>query len=104
MNRTWTALVMVMAFVVLDDVAGAADVRHGEQLARRWCAACHVVVADQRRPTTEAPPFATVASRPGFDAGQVALFLLNPHPKMPDMSLTRMEAADLAAYIASLRR
>jgi hypothetical protein len=29
--------------------------------------------------------------------------LLDPHPKMPDMGLTRSEAADLAAYIASLR-
>ncbi|MGB8525505.1 MAG: cytochrome c, partial [Rhodoplanes sp.] len=27
----------------------------------------------------------------------------DPHPKMPDMSLTRTEAADLAAYILSLR-
>jgi hypothetical protein len=30
------------------------------------------------------------------------MFLLDPHPKMPDMSLTRTEAGDLAAYIASL--
>jgi hypothetical protein len=27
-----------------------------------------------------------------------ALFLLNPHPRMPDMNLSRSEAADLAAY------
>jgi hypothetical protein len=40
---------------------------------------------------------------PGFDAAKVALFLLNPHPKMPDMNLSRAEAADLAAYIATLR-
>jgi hypothetical protein len=32
------------------------------------------------------------------------MFLLDPHPKMPDMSLTRTEAADIAAYIGSLRR
>ena len=38
------------------------------------------------------------------DAAKVAMFLLDPHPKMPDMSLTRSEAADLAAYIASLAR
>jgi hypothetical protein len=29
--------------------------------------------------------------------------LLDPHPKMPDMALSRAEAADLAAYIATLR-
>jgi hypothetical protein len=32
----------------------------------------------------------------------LAFFLLDPHPKMPDMALTRAEAADLAAYISSL--
>ena len=26
-------------------------------------------------------------------------FLMNPHPKMPDMQLTRTEVADLVAYI-----
>jgi hypothetical protein len=28
--------------------------------------------------------------------------LLEPHPKMPNMSLTRTEAADIAEYINSL--
>ena len=52
--------------------------------------------------TGEAPPFASIAKKPGFDAGQIAVFLLDPHPKMPNMSLTRNEAGDLAAYIATL--
>ncbi len=82
----------------------AADARNGEQLARRWCEPCHVVAADQREVTGEAPPFASIATRPGFDPARIAMFLLDPHPKMPDMSLTRIEAADLAAYIATLAR
>jgi mono/diheme cytochrome c family protein len=83
--------------------ARAADPAHGSVLAARWCASCHVVSAGQ--PTaTEAPTFADIANSPGFDAGRLALFLLDPHPKMPNMSLTRTEAADLAAYIASLAK
>jgi mono/diheme cytochrome c family protein len=83
----------------------AADADNGSRLAHRWCEACHVVSATQRRASTDqAPPFATIARRRGFDAAKIALFLLDPHPKMPDMSLTRAEAADLAAYIASLAR
>jgi mono/diheme cytochrome c family protein len=82
----------------------AEDARNGEQLARRWCEPCHVVAADQREVTGEAPPFASIATRPGFDAARIAMFLLDPHPKMPDMSLTRIEATDLAAYIATLAR
>src|SRR5579872_1652606 len=77
--------------VCLSNVAGAApaDPGHGEKLARQWCASCHVVAPDQRGVVTEAPPFATVARRPDFDSAKLALFLLDPHPKMPNMALTR---------------
>ena len=84
--------------------AFAADADNGQRLAHRWCAACHVVSATQRQSTTDqAPPFATIAKIPGFDTAKIALFLLDPHPKMPDMGLSRTEAADLAAYIVSLK-
>jgi len=63
-----------------------------------------VVTLDQRQTTGEAPPFASVLSRPNFDTARIATFLLNPHPTMPDMSLTRIEAGALAAYIATLAK
>jgi mono/diheme cytochrome c family protein len=99
----------VIAFLAAAAVTGgtaayAADVDHGEQIARRWCASCHVVAADQQQATSEAPPFATIARKPDFDANRLAFFLLEPHPKMPSMSLSRSEAADIAAYIASLAK
>jgi mono/diheme cytochrome c family protein len=96
------ALIVAAAMAITP--AYAADASNGERLAQRWCAACHVVSATQRQTTTDqAPPFATIAKTPGFDAGRVALFLLDPHPKMPDMGLSRSAAADLAAYIATLK-
>ncbi len=93
---------VLLATVVGSITANAADADHGRTLARRWCAACHVVAANQQRATGEAPPFAVIAKRPDFDRTRLANFLLNPHPKMPNMSLTRTEAADLVAYIATL--
>jgi mono/diheme cytochrome c family protein len=84
--------------------ASAADADHGAVLARRWCSSCHVVAGTQRQVTGEAPPFASIANRPDFDVNRLAFFLLDPHPKMPDMGLSRTEAADLAAYIASLAK
>lgn len=72
----------------------------GERLAQQWCASCHIVSPQQRQATEGALDFATIAKTPNFDAAQLALFLLDPHPVMPNMSLTRKEAADLAAYIA----
>ena len=84
--------------------AFAADASNGRRLAHRWCEACHVVTPTQRRTASDqAPPFATIARMPDVDAAKIALFLLEPHPKMPDMGLSRSEAADLAAYIVSLK-
>jgi mono/diheme cytochrome c family protein len=81
----------------------AADPDHGETLVKRWCVGCHLVAADQKTASTEAPPFASVARRPNFNTAKIASFLLDPHPKMPNMELGRHETADIAAYIATLR-
>ncbi len=95
---------LIFAATLATTPAFAADAYNGETLAHRWCAACHVVSATQHSAATDqAPPFATIAKIPGFDAAKVALFLLAPHPKMPDMELSRIEAGDLAAYIATLK-
>lgn len=84
--------------------ATAADAEHGETIAKRWCATCHIVALDQTHGADNVPTFASIASRPGFSADKIARFLMDPHPKMPDMQLGREEAADLGAYIASLGR
>jgi mono/diheme cytochrome c family protein len=81
--------------------AVAADAAQGEVLAKRWCAACHVVAEGQNSATPDVPGFASIGRRPGFDEMRVAYFLLSPHPSMPSMALSRAEAADLAAYIRS---
>jgi mono/diheme cytochrome c family protein len=91
--------------VLLASTAGSygADPEHGLALAKRWCAACHVVSPEQQRASADVPPFATIAKSPNFDAKQLAYFLLNPHPKMPDLPLSRSAADDIAAYIATLK-
>jgi mono/diheme cytochrome c family protein len=76
---------------------------NGERLAIRWCVVCHVVASDQRQSAGEVTPFHEIAKRPDFDAAKLAFFLLNPHPVMPNMGLSRSEAADLAAYIDTLK-
>src|SRR5262245_24481767 len=94
------ALLFFAISIIAFDQAMAADASHGRQLARRWCVTCHVVASNQRQTTSEAPPFATIARRSDFDANRLASFLLNPYPRMPNMSLTWTEAQDIAAYIA----
>ncbi|WP_186396023.1 cytochrome c [Stappia sp. TSB10GB4] len=85
-------------------VSWAADAAAGLELSRTWCAACHLVEEGQAGPGSDIAPFTEVARDPDFDPDQLAAFLAAPHPKMPDMSLTRREIADIGAYIASLRR
>ena len=97
--RRWLGGFAGLATLGLAANAYAADVQHGETLAKRWCASCHIVAPDQSHGEDNAPPFATIAKIPGFNADLIARFLMNPHPKMPDMQITRDEAADLAAYI-----
>ena len=94
---------LILAVILAIPPTFAADPNNGERLARRWCAPCHVVASDQRGPTGEAPPFTTIGAKPDFDAAKLAFFLMDPHPKMPNMQLSRTEASDLAAYIASLK-
>ena len=102
-NTIPLSIFLVAAAAFAGPAALAADADNGERLARRWCAACHVVATDQRQGSTQAPTFSTIARKTGFNAGELALFLLVPHPKMPDMALSRAEASDLAAYIERQR-
>jgi mono/diheme cytochrome c family protein len=78
-----------------------ADPQNGAMLAQRWCASCHLVSKDQSKAVDGVPSFAAIASRTSFDGERLAFFLLDPHPVMPNMTLTRNEARDLAAYIAT---
>jgi len=104
MYATKLASVMAAA-LLLSEVAGyAADAGHGLDLAKRWCASCHLVSPDQKRASADVPPFATIVQSPDFDAKRLAYFLLEPHPKMPQMALSRSAADDIAAYIQTLRK
>jgi mono/diheme cytochrome c family protein len=104
MNRIVYGLISLVFAGTLVTGASAADAANGKILAQRWCAACHVVASDQQIANGQAAPFSAIGKTPDLDAGKLALFLLVPHPKMPDMALSRAEAADLAAYIVSQGR
>ena len=99
MKRTIAALLSLTFFATLANAARAADDYDGKTLAERWCSACHVVEPGQQHGSTQAPPFSELAKKPGLDAAKLALYLLLPHPRMPDMNLSRYEAAALATYI-----
>jgi mono/diheme cytochrome c family protein len=86
----------------LADDAAKGDAAHGEIIAKRWCAACHLVASGQAEANSDAPPFVSIARKK--QASELKDFLTDPHPKMPNMSLSRSEIADIVAYIKTLDR
>ena len=102
MNSVGVALIVTLAVTINGTALSAGDVDNGEHLARRWCSSCHLVAADQLQASADVPPFSVIARMPNFITEKVAFFLLDPHPKMPNLALSRREADDIAAYIGSL--
>jgi mono/diheme cytochrome c family protein len=97
-------LPLAAALTLVASEAQAADAQHGLDLAKRWCAECHIVAADQRSGSADVPPFSAIAKTSDFDARRLAYFLLEPHPKMPELPLSRAAADDIATYIQSLKQ
>ena len=81
--------------------AALADAANGLKLSQHWCAACHLVSADQKQASVDVPTFEDVA-RGAKDPKALALFLTKPHGQMPDMTLSQPEIADIIAYISTL--
>jgi len=80
-----------------------ADAAKGAQLARQWCANCHVVASNPAGAVPQGPPSFPTVARSGMTADQLRAFLSHPHGAMPDLALTRTEIDDLIGYIETLR-
>lgn len=85
--------------------AAAQDIGHGELLVQANCSSCHAIGATGESPNTKAPPFRTLSQR--FDVDTIDEMLLvkaSPaHTDMPTFEITREQATDIAAYIASVQ-
>jgi mono/diheme cytochrome c family protein len=98
------AIASALAFSLISIPAMAQDVSAGSHVAQTWCKNCHDVSPGANvMHDTGAPPFAVVASSKGTTSTALTAFLYTSHNRMPDYSLTRKEAADVSAYIMSLK-
>jgi mono/diheme cytochrome c family protein len=98
---TLRAICLVIVAIFTAHGAHAADAEEGKRLAQARCAPCHIVVPNQRMEVAKSPPFDTIARKAEFNADMLAYLILAPHPGM-NMTLTRREADDIAAYIVTL--
>ncbi|ARN80354.1 c-type cytochrome [Methylocystis bryophila] len=101
-DRAVFALFATLAsFGLATSASAGGDAARGEAIAKRWCANCHVVSSDQKSGKVDVPTFADVARRRPDDRS-LANFLVEPHPPMPNLNLSRKEIDDVVSYIRSL--
>jgi mono/diheme cytochrome c family protein len=79
----------------------AADAEIGRRIAEARCVPCHAVAPGLRPGTSQAPPFDAIARKLAQNPETLAFALRDPHPRM-NVTLTRTEMEDVAAYINSL--
>jgi len=76
----------------------------GGIITQNVCAECHAVQReDLRSPNADAPPFAKLATTPGMTTIALTAALRTSHRTMPNIVLQAGEAADVIAYILSLK-
>ncbi|MGE5201073.1 MAG: cytochrome c [Acidobacteriota bacterium] len=80
--------------------------RAGRAFALQVCALCHVVAPGQLTPPrlATAPSFRSIANLPSTTSLSLQVFLVSPHPSMPNLVLSAEESANVIAYILSLKR
>lgn len=85
--------------------ADAQNISEGHRLAARWCSTCHAVEGVVRGPVRDAAPsFVSIARMRSTTEMSLTVFLMTPHPSMPNFSLSRKEIRDVVAYILDLKR
>jgi mono/diheme cytochrome c family protein len=97
------ALLALAVLACLATCPALADANKGAQIARQWCANCHVIGDYPTGPVPQGPPSFQMVARSGMTADQLQVFLSHPHGAMLNLALTRAEIDDLIGYIETLR-
>lgn len=79
----------------------AGDMDAGRELAESSCSACHAV-GSATAGSDSAPSFASIARAKRGDVSWTRAWLLDPHPPMKGIDLTRQQIDDIVAYLRSL--
>jgi mono/diheme cytochrome c family protein len=100
MNRLAAVLVLL-----LPATSVAQDADRGHQLAQRWCSGCHTIERSPAAARADGiPSFRAVAAMPNISPERLRAAMNPTHGRMPDLSLSKRDQDDLAAYILGLRQ
>src|SRR5689334_5322573 len=103
-NIALCGFVVALALLLAGQFACAADVARGRRLAQILCSQCHFVTTN-RAGWFNAPSFVAMANDPSTTSTSLETIIETPHPKTAAPAARNpSEAADLTAYILSLRQ
>ncbi len=81
-----------------------ASVRHGREIAQRFCAKCHAIGMAGKSPYPSAPPLREIVAKGNIQNLEEALGegIIVGHPAMPQFQFKPREVGALIAYLKSL--
>ena len=96
----------IVAVIAAGHVAGAQELKHGEELLTRNCATCHAVGRSGESPNKTAPAFRTLGQRYPIESLEESLGegIMSGHPDMPEFSFDAGDVGAIIAYLKSIQR
>jgi mono/diheme cytochrome c family protein len=92
---------VAMATILPVIAAEQGNAEAGRELVNRSCVTCHAPSGVSRASDT-APPLSFLARDNKYRAAFVRGWLMNPHPPMPGIPLSRQQISDIVAYLQTL--
>jgi mono/diheme cytochrome c family protein len=100
-------MMSIRSFILVAAVASytlpalAADAEAGRQLVLKSCSSCHALNASSKA-TDGAPPLSFLAKDNKVRPAWVRGWLMDPHPPMPSIVLSRAQIDNVIAYLNTL--
>ena len=104
-TRLFFAAAALCAGALLPSLA-AADLKQGEALLTRDCAACHAVGLTGNSPRADAPAFRTLGTRYPIEQLEEALGegIMSGHPDMPEFKYDADDVGVIIDYLKSIQQ
>jgi|SRR6185437_13689138 len=94
-------LASILASLVGPAIAATGDAEAGRALVLRSCTSCHATNSTSAA-TDGAPPLSFVARDNKQNPAWIRGWLMDPHPPMPGIMLSRKQIDDVIAYLNTL--
>src|SRR5215831_11267519 len=94
-------IVLAQTILLTSAATSASDAQAGRDIVMRSCVSCHATEGT-RTASDHAPPLSFLARANRERPASIRGWLMNPHPPMPNLMMSRKQIADVIAYLNSL--